>query len=142
MGDVAYMRILMINVPYAGHVNPTIPLTGELVKRGHQVTYINTEEFRAKIEAAGDAFLPYRDFPADPSDEQKKRRCFQASYDTAMALETPFRWARSLAISMLTPLCRKLKCPVQNTWTRNTAPTTVKASWKVFSARGWGLCSP
>lgn len=28
------MKILMINVPYAGHTNPTLPLARELVHRG------------------------------------------------------------------------------------------------------------
>ena len=29
-------RILMVNVPYAGHTNPTLPLTRKLVARGHR----------------------------------------------------------------------------------------------------------
>lgn len=84
------MKILMINVPYSGHVNPTIPLTKELVNRGHHVIYINAEEFRKKIEMAGAVFLPYADFPVGISEEDKKCRCFQAAYDTAMALDEPF----------------------------------------------------
>lgn len=84
------MRILMINVPYSGHVNPTIPLTKELVKRGHQVSYINAEEFRKKIERTGANFIPYVDFPVGISENEKKRTCFQAAYDTAMALEDSF----------------------------------------------------
>ena len=32
------MRILTINLPYSGHVNPTLPLTSALVRRGHAVT--------------------------------------------------------------------------------------------------------
>lgn len=84
------MRVLMINVPYAGHVNPTIPLTRELVRAGHQVTCINAEQFRAKMEATGAAFVPYADFPADLSEQQKKRRCFSAAFHTAMALEAHF----------------------------------------------------
>lgn len=43
------MNILMINLPYSGHVNPTLPLTRELVKRGHTVQYVNAEEFRNKM---------------------------------------------------------------------------------------------
>lgn len=84
------MRILMINVPYSGHVNPTLPLTRELVKRGHQVSYINAEEFRNKIEMTGAAFIPYVDYPADISENDKKRICFQAAYDTAMGLKEKF----------------------------------------------------
>ena len=84
------MRILMINVPYSGHVNPTIPLTKELVKRGPQVSYINAEEFRKTIEVTGADFIPYTNFPAKISEQEKKRTCFQAAYDTAMALTDTF----------------------------------------------------
>lgn len=84
------MKILMINVPYSGHVNPTLPLTRELVKRGHQVSYINAEEFRNKIEMTGAAFIPYADYPSDISEKDKKRTCFQAAYDTAMGLKEKF----------------------------------------------------
>ena len=84
------MKILMINVPYSGHVNPTIPLTKELVKRGHQVSYINAEEFRNKIEMTGANFIPYADFPVGISERDKKCTCFQAAYDTAMALNEPY----------------------------------------------------
>ena len=38
--------ILMINVPYAGHTNPTLPLAKALVQHGHKVSYVNAEEFR------------------------------------------------------------------------------------------------
>jgi Glycosyl transferases, related to UDP-glucuronosyltransferase len=47
-------NILMINVPYAGHTNPTLPLSQALVKKGHKVVYINAEEYRkrcAEIQA-------------------------------------------------------------------------------------------
>lgn len=84
------MKILMVNVPYSGHVNPTLPLTKELVKRGHDVTYINAEEFRNKIEKTGATFVPYPDFPIGSSEQKKKCTCFQAAYDTAMALKETF----------------------------------------------------
>jgi|GEM_PF-6552963 len=45
------MNILMINLPFAGHTNPTLPLTAELVKRGHHVTYMqNIMELREKYD--------------------------------------------------------------------------------------------
>lgn len=34
------MKILFINLPYHGHVIPTIGLVQELIKAGHQVTYL------------------------------------------------------------------------------------------------------
>ena len=84
------MRILMLNLPFAGHTNPTLPLTRELVTRGHDVTYINAADFGAKIEACGATFVPYRNYPRNPSEEEKKRLCFRALYETAMALKDPF----------------------------------------------------
>ena len=84
-GDAA-VKILMINLPFAGHTNPTLPLTRELVRRGHRVTYVNAEDFRARIEETGAGFVPYRDFPAQPSEQEKKRGSFLAAYETAMSL--------------------------------------------------------
>jgi UDP:flavonoid glycosyltransferase YjiC (YdhE family) len=40
-------------MPAAGHVNPTLPVVRELVARGEQVVYYDTEEFRSQIEEAG-----------------------------------------------------------------------------------------
>lgn len=52
-------KILMISVPFYGHVNPTLALIKELVNRGHEVTYLVSEEFRSKVEAAGSTFEGY-----------------------------------------------------------------------------------
>ena len=84
------MRVLMVNLPYAGHTNPTLPLVRELVRRGHRVDYVNEESFRGKIEAAGASFIPYRDYPEHPGEEQRKRTSFRAAFDTAMALSGPY----------------------------------------------------
>src|SRR5688572_12326730 len=52
-------KIVFMNVPAYGHVNPTLPVVQELVRRGHQVIYYNTEDFRAPIERMGATFRPY-----------------------------------------------------------------------------------
>jgi len=52
-------KILMINVPFHGHVNPTIAIATELVNRGHELTYLISEEFREKIEATGAEIIVY-----------------------------------------------------------------------------------
>ena len=83
-------QILMINVPYAGHTNPTLPLAKELVRRGHQVIYVNAEEFRAKIEKTGAKFVPYINYPDKPTEHQKKTMCFRAAYDTALQIDEKF----------------------------------------------------
>jgi MGT family glycosyltransferase len=48
-----------LNVPAWGHVNPTLPVVQELVRRGHEVSYYLTEDFRETIEATGAVFQPY-----------------------------------------------------------------------------------
>ncbi len=52
-------KVLIINGNVHGHINPTLPLVKELVKRGETVFYFSTSEFRQKIEAAGAEFLEY-----------------------------------------------------------------------------------
>ena len=76
------MNILMVNLPFAGHTNPTLPLSRELVNRGHAVTYINAESFREKIQATGAQFVPYPDFPVTFSEDDKKSRCFRSALDS------------------------------------------------------------
>lgn len=52
-------KAVFLNVPTNGHVNPSLPLVSELVKRGEQVIYYLTESYRSKIEATGAEFRPY-----------------------------------------------------------------------------------
>ena len=84
------LKILMINLPFSGHVNPTLPLAEELVKRGHGVDYICSEQFRERIERTGAKFIPYLSFPTNPSLMQMKRHSFQAAFDTAISLKTKY----------------------------------------------------
>jgi len=49
--------IFFFSIPAHGHVNPTLPVVRELSARGHRVIYYETEEFKAKIEAAGAEFI-------------------------------------------------------------------------------------
>lgn len=52
-------KIIVMNLPAHGHVNPTLPVVKELVERGHEVIYYNTEEFRPQIERTGVVFRAY-----------------------------------------------------------------------------------
>lgn len=52
-------RVAFFNLPAHGHVNPTLPVVAELVRRGHTVSYYNTKEFRAPIARTGAEFRPY-----------------------------------------------------------------------------------
>lgn len=53
------MKILFINLPYYGHVVPTIGLVQELIKKGCQVTYALPFDWENKIEGSGAKFLGY-----------------------------------------------------------------------------------
>jgi MGT family glycosyltransferase len=52
-------RIVMTGMPAAGHVNPSLPLVRELVRRDVEVIYYSTEQFRGPIERTGAQFRPY-----------------------------------------------------------------------------------
>ncbi len=53
------MKIVILNVPGNGHVNPTLAVTGNLVERGHEVVYCNSPEFAPQIRQTGAEFRPY-----------------------------------------------------------------------------------
>lgn len=52
-------KALFFNIPAQGHINPSLPLVTELVRRGHEITYFLTERNREKIEKTGATFHPY-----------------------------------------------------------------------------------
>jgi MGT family glycosyltransferase len=54
--ESAMSKILFFNIPAYGHMNPTLPLVAELVRRGEQVIYYSSETFQPAIEQAGAAF--------------------------------------------------------------------------------------
>ena len=57
------MKILFINLPYHGHVIPTIGLVHELVKAGHKVTYLMPYDWESKLQDSGADFLGYENNP-------------------------------------------------------------------------------
>jgi len=54
------MKILFINLPYYGHVVPTIGLVQELIKQGCEVTYLMPFDWRDKIADSGAEFYGYQ----------------------------------------------------------------------------------
>lgn len=77
----------MINLPFDGHVNPTLPLAKALIARGNNVDYICSKQFKEKIEKTGANFIPYNSFPDIPTEKEKKKLSFQALYDTSISLK-------------------------------------------------------
>lgn len=54
------MKILFINLPYYGHVLPTIGLVQELIKRDCEVTYLLPFDWEEKIKESGATFYGYQ----------------------------------------------------------------------------------
>jgi MGT family glycosyltransferase len=52
-------KYVFLNMPARGHVNPTLAVVQELVRRGQEVSYYLTEEFRDVVQATGAVFQPY-----------------------------------------------------------------------------------
>ncbi|WP_284754458.1 macrolide family glycosyltransferase [Arthrobacter sp. efr-133-R2A-120] len=52
------MHVAFICLPAAGHVNPTLPVVAELVRRGHRVTYATSAKYAKAVESAGAVFFP------------------------------------------------------------------------------------
>ena len=67
---------MFINLPYYGHVIPTIGLVQELVKAGHQVTYLLPFGWEDRISDSGASFLGYENSPK--LDKQIRNAFFKA----------------------------------------------------------------
>ena len=53
------MKILFINLPYYGHVVPTIGLVQELIKQGCEVTYLMPFDLEERVKESGAVFYGY-----------------------------------------------------------------------------------
>jgi MGT family glycosyltransferase len=51
------MHFAFVCLPAAGHVNPTLPVVAELVRRGHRVTYATSARYAEAVESSGAAFF-------------------------------------------------------------------------------------
>jgi MGT family glycosyltransferase len=59
-GKKPMAKVSILNLPAHGHINPTLAVGQELVRRGEDVTFFATEPFRSVIEATGARFRAYR----------------------------------------------------------------------------------
>jgi MGT family glycosyltransferase len=58
--EASMSKYLFLDLPLYGHVNPTLAVVQELVKRGHHVSYYLPERFRSAIQATGARFCSYQ----------------------------------------------------------------------------------
>ena len=54
-------KVFFFNIPFHGHVNPSLGLAQELVKKGEKVIYYGIDSFKEKIESTGAEFRSYGD---------------------------------------------------------------------------------
>ena len=57
-------RILMVNLPFAGHTFPTLELARSFTEAGHQVGYVHSPDWQKPIESE---FHPFASSPHLPS---------------------------------------------------------------------------
>lgn len=79
-------KLVFINLPYWGHVLPTLGIVKELTARGHSICYICSADWQQSLEEAGAVFIPY--ILSETEKEQNiEQLCYQAAYQTACSLD-------------------------------------------------------
>jgi len=58
-------HIAFISLPYAPHVNPTLPIVSTLARRGYRVTFVASEPFSRAAAEAGAQVVPCRSLVLD-----------------------------------------------------------------------------
>lgn len=110
------MKILFINLPYYGHVVPTIGLVQELIKQGCQVTYLLPFDWQEKIALSGADFAGYEN-------HTKLSEQIKNAYDEAEKIiknhdlviyEQFFFLGKHLAEKYQKPVVRIFTAPVTN----------------------------
>ena len=110
------MKILFINLPYSGHIVPTIGLVQELVKAGCQVTYALPFDWEKKIEGSGAKFLGYENHKELSSQIRNAYRAAEkviGGYDLVI-YEQFFFLGKHLAERYKKPVVRIFTAPVTN----------------------------
>jgi MGT family glycosyltransferase len=65
-------KLFFFNIPAYGHVNPTLPVVTELVRRGHHVVYYNSDTFEQAIKGTGAEFRSYPNSSISEADLAKR----------------------------------------------------------------------
>ncbi|HEU5347262.1 MAG TPA: hypothetical protein VFU63_01495 [Ktedonobacterales bacterium] len=90
-------KALFFNIPFHGHMNPTLPLISELTRRGDHITYYSSEAFRPAIEQAGATFRGIDAFFTEriPVDENLLRFAYTLIHATERILPVLLEEARA-----------------------------------------------
>lgn len=110
------MKILFINLPYYGHIVPTIGLVQELIKSGCQVTYMLPFDWKEKINGSGAQFLGYenhKELSTQIKNAYKAAETVIDEYDLVI-YEQFFFLGKHLADKYNKPVVRVFTAPVTN----------------------------
>ena len=91
-------KAVFFGIPATGHINPSFPMLTELVRRGEQVIYVNTEEIRPVIKTTGAVFYPLPESApiSKLSDQASSGNMGQISVMFAKSVETLLPFAMDL----------------------------------------------
>ncbi|MET7376649.1 macrolide family glycosyltransferase [Micromonospora arida] len=137
-----------LNIAMHGHINPTLPVVGELVRRGHSVTYHTTPAYAEQIAATGArVFLyPGDDLPLSgpPTPVTVMEQLARTAVRVLPAVLTDLRGTRPDLIvhDSLCPwgpvAARELGVPPASSFTtfafNRHVPSPTRGSWELFSA--------
>lgn len=110
------MKILFINLPYHGHVIPTIGLVQELIKMDCEVTYLMPFDWEEKVAESGAKFIGY-------DNHRKLSEQIKSAYATAESIVEKFDFiiyeqffflGKHLAEKYNKPVARIFTAPVTN----------------------------
>lgn len=121
-------KILFVNVPFAGHIFPTLGLVEELIRRGHLVGYICSMEWKEEIISVGAEFIPYINYNYQKGTLASVTRHYVAAYCTGLLYgreydvllyEEDFFIGRTLAKQLEIPAVRIFACFAYNEAVKN-----------------------
>ncbi|QEU94708.1 macrolide family glycosyltransferase [Streptomyces kanamyceticus] len=117
------------------HISPLLGVVAELVRRGHRVSYVTTEEFAPLVRSAGATPVLFRSsLPTDPADWPREVHRLPLLYlddarATLPALARSFEGDRPDLVLTEDPagagsvLAAKWRIPVTQVWTYTASPT-------------------
>ncbi|MEV0381087.1 macrolide family glycosyltransferase [Nonomuraea sp. NPDC050643] len=139
--------IAFLNIAMHGHINPTLPVVAELVRRGHSVTYHTSPAFAEEIEATGAAVCLYpggdRPFAGPPMAVTMLDGLARTAVGVLPAVLADLRRVRpdlivhGAACPWGAVAARELEVPAASLFTtfafNRYAPSPTRASWELLA---------
>ncbi|WP_327582540.1 hypothetical protein OHA25_42395 [Nonomuraea sp. NBC_00507] len=140
--------IAFLNIAMHGHVNPTLPVVSELVRRGHCVTYHTSPAFAKEIEATGATVCLYpevdRPFADPPMPVTMLDGLARTAVGVLPAVLSDLRRVRpdlivhGAACPWGAVAARELEVPAAALFTtfafNRSAPSPTRGSWELLAA--------